>query len=82
LVQSKVNGGFPYIVVENGDYLNNGELYLKHQYEGIELDIHYLEKTLPYVYQLWGRIVHLETVIENRPVLFSYDGKKVFRKFL
>lgn len=82
LVQSKVNGGFPYIVVENGDYMSNGELYLKHQYEGIELDLHYLEKTLPYVHRLWGRIVHLETVIENRPVLFSYDGKKVFRKFL
>ncbi|MFV9511221.1 SpoVR family protein [Tepidibacillus sp. LV47] len=82
LVQSKVNGGFPYIVVENGDYLRNGELYLKHQYEGIELDIRYVEKTLPYVYQLWGKTVHIETKIEERPVLFSFDGKKVFRKFL
>jgi len=82
IVQAKVNGGFPYIVVENGDYLRSGELYLKHQYEGIELDIRYVEKTLPYVYQLWGKMVHLETKIEERPVLFSYDGKKVFRKFL
>ncbi|TCS83606.1 SpoVR family protein [Tepidibacillus fermentans] len=82
LVQAKVNGGFPYIVVENGDFLRNGELYLKHQYEGIELDIRYVEKTLPYVYQLWGKTVHLETKIEERSVLFSYDGKKVFRKFL
>ncbi|GBF11735.1 SpoVR family protein [Tepidibacillus infernus] len=82
LVQTKVNGGFPYIVVENGDYLKNGELYLKHHYEGIELDILYLEKTLPHVYKLWGRTVHLETFVENRPVLFSYDGKKTFRKFL
>jgi len=82
LVRTKVNGGFPYLVVQNGDYLKNGELYLEHVYEGIELDIHYLEKTLPYIYQLWGRLVHLETVIENRQVLFSYDGKKTFRKFL
>jgi len=82
LTQARVNGGFPYIVVENGDYLQNGELYLKHQYEGIELDIRYLEKTLSHVYQLWGRMVHLETIIENKPVLFSYDGTKNFRKFL
>ena len=27
-VNMRVNGGFPYIVVEDGDYLKNGELYL------------------------------------------------------
>ena len=82
LVMSKVNGGFPYIVVEDGDYLRNGELYLKHQYEGVELDLKYVERTLPYVYTLWGRGVHLETVVEGRPVLFSYDGKRSHRRFL
>src|SRR5699024_11104663 len=43
LVSSRINGGFPYITVENGDYLRNGELYLMHGYEGTELDLHYLE---------------------------------------
>src|SRR5690606_36967366 len=33
LVSMRVNGGFPYIEVENGDYLRNGELYLAHRYE-------------------------------------------------
>ena len=37
LVNSRVNGGFPYITVNDGDYLKNGELYMKHWYEGIEL---------------------------------------------
>lgn len=82
IVISRINGGYPFIVVEDGDYLDNGELYLKHQYEGIELDIKYLERTLPYIYNLWGRTVHIETMIENREVLFSYDGKKNLRKFL
>lgn len=82
LVMSRINGGHPYIVVKDGDYRKNGELYLLHQYEGIELDIKYLEKTLPHVYALWGRNVYLETVIENRPVLFSYNGKKCVRRFL
>ncbi|MED3763646.1 SpoVR family protein [Ureibacillus terrenus] len=82
LVSMRVNGGFPYIVVEDGDYERNGELYLKHCYEGMELDPYYLEHVLPYIYQLWGRSVHLETVVEGKPVLYSYDGKRNSRKTL
>lgn len=82
LVSMRVNGGFPYIVVENGDYSRNGELYVTHQYEGTELDPHYLEHVLPYMYQLWGRPVHMETIVENKPILYSYDGKKVARRAL
>lgn len=82
LVTMRINGGFPYIVVENGDYLAKGELMLKHLFEGIELDLKYIEKTLPHVYHLWGKPVHLESMVENREVIFSYDGKKVHRRFI
>ncbi|NGQ94941.1 SpoVR family protein [Brevibacillus sp. SYP-B805] len=82
LVQSRINGGFPYFTVQDGDYLRAGELYLKHHYDGLELDVKYVEKTMPYVYTLWGKSVHLETIVEDRPVLFTYDGKKVHRRFL
>lgn len=82
LVNGKVNGGFPYLLVNDGDYLRNGELYLYHQYETIELDIKYLEKTMPYIYFLWGKSIHVETIIEQRKVLFTYDGKKCHRRFL
>ncbi|CAB3394113.1 SpoVR family protein [Kyrpidia spormannii] len=82
LCAARVNGGFPVILVQDGDYLQNGELYLTHRYEGVELDVKYVEKTLPYVYRLWGRPVHLETVLDSRAILFSYDGKKNHRKFL
>lgn len=82
LIASRINGGYPMIVVEDGDYRQNGELYLKHRFEGLELDVKYIEKTLPHVYALWRRTVHIETVIENREVLFSYNGKKCTRGFL
>lgn len=82
LVSMRVNGGFPYIEVENGDYLKNGELYLIHRYEGMELDPHYLEHVLPYIQQLWGRPVHVETYVEEKPVVYSYDGKKSYRRFV
>jgi stage V sporulation protein R len=80
LVSRLTNCGFPYIVVEDGDYQRRGELYLKHCYEDLELDVPYLEKTLPYVYLLWGRPVHLETVIDGKKAVFSYDGKKNSRR--
>lgn len=75
LVNMRVNGGFPYITVNDGDYMKNGELYLKHWYEGIELDLRYLEKVLPYIYQLWGRVVHVETISDDREIIFTHDGK-------
>ncbi|UOR13273.1 SpoVR family protein [Halobacillus amylolyticus] len=82
LITMRVNGGFPYLTVQDGDYMKSGELYLKHHFEDVELDLTYLEKTLPYIYQLWGRPVHMETVIEGRNVAFNYGGKKVQKKYL
>ena len=82
LVLSLNNCGFPYIEIIDDDYGRNGELYLKHLFEGIELDIYYLEKTLPYVYELWKKPVHLETVVDRKNVLFSYDGEKHSRKII
>jgi stage V sporulation protein R len=79
---SRVNGGHPVILVKDGDHLLAGELYLWHSYEGVELDVKHTEKTLPHVHRLWGRTVHLETVLEGRSVLFTCDGKKVSRRFL
>jgi stage V sporulation protein R len=82
LVSMRVNGGFPYLSVIDGDYLKNGELYIQHGFEGIELDIKYLEKVLPYIHQLWGRKCHIETIVEGRAMLYTYDGKGIHRKYL
>jgi stage V sporulation protein R len=80
LVASMTNFGQPYIVVEDGDYRRNGELYLKHCFEGAELDIPYAEKTLAYVHRLWGRPVHLETIADDKLLVFSFDGAEHSRK--
>ncbi|MDQ0190718.1 SpoVR family protein [Alicyclobacillus cycloheptanicus] len=82
IVASRVNGGIPVIYVEDGDYNQNGELYLKHAYEGVELDLKHLEKVMNYAYQLWGRTCHIQTVVEGRDVLFTCDGKRTTRKFM
>jgi stage V sporulation protein R len=76
LVRSMDNFGMPTIVVEDADYNANRELYLRHRYDGTELDIRYAEKTLQYLHVLWGRTVHVETVIDERPVRLTYDGRR------
>ncbi|HLH60234.1 MAG TPA: SpoVR family protein [Ktedonobacteraceae bacterium] len=76
IVASMTNFGYPYLVVENGDYRGNRELYIKHLFEGQELDLNYAEKTLQHVYLLWGRPVHLETVYEGKKILLTYDGER------
>jgi stage V sporulation protein R len=76
IVASLTNFGYPYLVIDNGDYHGNSELYIKHLFEGQELDMVYAERTLQYVYQLWGRPVHLETIYEDKHILLSYDGER------
>jgi stage V sporulation protein R len=81
LCTSRVNGGIPVLLVENGDYSQNGELFIQHAFEGVELDLKHLDRTMPYLYQLWGRKCHLQTTVEGRSVIFTFDGKRTQRKF-
>lgn len=76
IVSSMTNFGYPYLVIENGDYRGNRELYIRHLYEGQELDLPYAEKTLQHVYTLWGRPIHLETTYDNKRILLTYDGER------
>ncbi|MEW6447503.1 MAG: SpoVR family protein [Bacillota bacterium] len=78
-VANLVNGGYPYIVVLDGDYNRAGELYLQHVYEGVELDFHHMERALAQVYRLWMRPVHLETVHDGRRVVFCFNGERVVK---
>lgn len=75
LVANMTNFGFPYIEVTDGDYRGNRELFLHHRYEGAELDVRYAHKVLEYVYKLWGRPVHLETVVDEESRTMHFDGE-------
>jgi len=76
IVASMTNFGYPYLVVDDGDYRGNRELYIKHMFEGQELDVSYAERTLQHVQMLWGRPVHLETIYEGKRILMTYDGER------
>lgn len=77
LVDSMTNFGSPVIMVEDGNYNRHNELYLKHAYDGKELDSDYTLRTLKNIYQIWGRPVHLETIAEDEALLLTYDGEEM-----
>jgi len=70
------NHAQPYIYVLDGNYRNRGELYLGHRHGYIDLDIKYAKETLKALYRLWRRPVHVESVIDDDPILFSFDGEQ------
>lgn len=76
LVGNLTNFGFPYLQIEDGDYNGNRELYLKHCYEGTELELRYSRKALEHVFKLWGRTVHLETVVDGESLVMNFDGEE------
>ena len=70
------NHAQPYIYVLDGNYRNRGELYLGQKHVGVDLDIKYATETLKALQRLWGRPVHLQAIIDDAPILFSYDGEQ------
>jgi len=76
--------GVPAISVVDGDYRRQGELYLAHDFESDHrpLDLEYARRTLVHVQRLWGRPVHLETAVEGKGTLLSYDGNAAAQRTL
>lgn len=82
ICDSMTNFGFPYIVVEDGDYHGRRELYLRHYHDGRDLDLPYAERTLRYIHSLWNHPVHLETKEQGRSCILSCEGEKMTRAFV
>jgi stage V sporulation protein R len=74
LLQSLTNRGRPIINVVDGNYKNRGELFLRHEYCGVELQMDYAVDTMKNLERLWSRPVHLETVLDNAKAILSFDG--------
>ncbi len=76
LLFSLTNFGKPWIYVVDGNYRNRGEMLLRHEHNGIDLRMDRAADTLANVQSLWGRPVHLQTVVDDKPSMMSYDGSE------
>jgi len=76
LLDGLTNHGRPFIYVVDGNYKNRGELYLKHKFQGTELKLDYARDTLGNLQRLWSRPVYIETVVDDKPTVLSFDGSQ------
>jgi stage V sporulation protein R len=76
LLFSLTNFGRPWIFVVDGNHRNRGELLLRHQHEGVDLKLNYAHDTLTNLHYIWSRPVHLETIVDGKPSVISFDGNE------
>ena len=74
LLFSLTNMGRPRIAVVDANHRNRGELLLQHDFLGPELKVSYARDTLQQLHRLWGRPVHILTVLGEKRSLLSFDG--------
>jgi stage V sporulation protein R len=70
------NRGNPYIYVEEANYGNRGELFLRHQHQGVDLRADYARETLAALVRMWKRPVCLQTTIDGKKAIVRFDGKE------
>lgn len=71
LLHHLTNRGEPFIYVVDANYLNRGELYLAHQWTGLEVEIAKANSVMNNLRVLWGRPVHLQARVNDDMWLFS-----------
>lgn len=75
LVVNTGNNSIPIIEVEDADHQRKRWLYLIHRSDGRQLDLKYLEGTLPAIARLWGSIVFLNTQTPDGQKVYFSDGE-------
>jgi len=75
LLKSVGMGSIPVIKIEDADHNHSRILYTKHYHDGRDLQLEYAERTLAYLHRLWRHEVILETAVNGKKVLLSYNDK-------
>ena len=73
LLRMLTNRGQPFIYVEDGNYDNRGELLLRHQHEGTDLDMNQARDTLRNLHKVWTRPVNLLTRVDGKGKMLRCD---------
>jgi stage V sporulation protein R len=75
LIRSVGMGGVPVIRIDDADFGHKRTLYLTHEHDGRDLQLENAEKTLAYVYRLWGREAVIETVVSGKKTLLTFNER-------
>lgn len=77
LLLQLTNFGNPIIEVESANYKNRGELLLKHVHQGVDLDFNFAKDTMHNMFKVWKRPVTIVTIVEDKKIYYTHDGKEL-----
>ena len=80
LLEMLATRGAPRVYVADANALNRGELQLDHPHEGLDIKLDWAEQVLGNLSRIWGRPVHLHTVLDDKPVALVHDGDRMKRR--
>jgi len=78
ILSGLTNQGQPTISIVDGNFENRGEILLSHKHLGGDLDMKYARETMRSIFIMWTRPVHIETELEGRKRLFTYNQNHEF----
>lgn len=73
LLYRLTNMGQPFVYAVDANYRNRGELYLTHQFNGLEVDASKAREVVRNLRLIWGRPVHMQLRVEDEAVLLSCE---------
>jgi len=76
------NFGQPIISVVDANFENRGELLLAHMFEGIEMQLNYMQETMKNLFYVWKRPINVATIFNSKRTIVSYNGKEFKSIFL
>jgi stage V sporulation protein R len=76
MLDQLTNMGQPIISILDANHNNRGELLLKHEHQGTDLDSAYSQEVLSKLHTVWKRPVAIGTKAEGKPILVSFDGEE------
>jgi len=65
------NMGQPYVYVVDANYLNRGELFLAHQWNGLDLQVAPALEVMRSIRRIWRRPIHLQARVDDDQWLFT-----------
>lgn len=74
LLRNTGTAAIPVIRIIDADFHRSRTLYLEHEHDGRDLEQEYMQRTLEYLYRLWGGKVMLETTVRGKTARFTFGS--------
>ena len=68
--------GTPLVYVNDANAYNRGELMLEHSHDGRDIKLDWAVPTLKNLVAIWGRPVHIRTIVDGEETQLTHDGSE------